>query len=310
MKKYIFILLTIGLYIGCGNSDFEINFCPQSYFTEKFPKRPLNLSRRLGDSILIEISTPKEMVADTLNDSLTIKQVYRTDTFRIGVFYNRHTKCNSLIDLNNNDTIFNGYVSKYRGLFYLTEKKSDSTFWIGALSIDFDSIQGLGTISKQMCNLEEYAENNKQSNIIQKCDAMAGIFEFNADKKLIREIYPVILKKYTKYRIISFQTEYEAYKWQKSEEKVIKTDNYRNVEHEITESVFPNPANDYIQIEFAKNAFYVIELIDNFGRLLYTRKERAENITIPVNEFDAGVYLLRIISQEDKTMETHKIIIK
>jgi hypothetical protein len=160
MKKHILILMILGMILSCKNSELKIPDCPKSYFTEIFPKRPIDLSKRLGDSVLIEIATPTEPIADTLNGKLIIKQDCQIDTAYIGILFDRKTKYSTIIDLKDRDTIFYGYVSKYREFYYLTEEKTDSTYWIGALDIDFDSIQGLGMIREQMCDLENFTEQN------------------------------------------------------------------------------------------------------------------------------------------------------
>lgn len=303
-------MLIIGFYTNCKNSDFLIDFCPKSYFTETFPKRPIDLSKRLGDSVLVEIATPTEPIADTLNDSLVIKQVYQIDTVHLGIIYDNKNKHTTLIDLIDGDTIFFGYVSKYRELFYLTEKKTDSTYWIGALNIDFDSIQGLGMIREQMCDLEDFAKQNSQSNIIQKADTSTGTFVFYADKKLIREIYPNLTKNYPKLKIITDHFDYISNDWKKIESKLSVEKGFKFVQDEIVESVFPNPANEFIEIDFNKLDNYIVQLINSSVRIVTTKKIKDMNLTIPVSDFDTGFYILKIYSPNDNLMETHRIIIK
>jgi len=310
MKRHVLILIVFGLILGCTDSGIKIPTCPKSYFMEPFTKRSINLSLRLGDSVLIEIATPAELIADTINDSLIFIQGYQIDTVRFGISYDRKTKYTSITDLSDIDTVFHGYVSKYRGFYYLTEKKTDTTFWIGAMSIDFDSIQGFGLIREQMCDLENLAEQNLESGIIKKSDTLNGIFEFYAEKKIIREIYPNLIENYPKLRIISDQFDYENNDWEQIESKLPIDKKFALVEDDIVESVFPNPAIDFIEIDFSKLNSYVIQLINSAGKIVTTKKIKDINLTIPLSDYKTGFYILRVYSPNDILMETHRIIIK
>lgn len=310
MQKYILIFILSGLILGCENSGLKIPSCPKSYFTEPFPKRSINLTLRLGDSVLIEIATASEPIAVELNDSLVIKQGYHIDTVRLGISFDRKTKLTTITDLIDIDTVFQGFVSKYRGIYYLTEKKTDTTYWIGAMNVEFDSIQGFGMIREQMCELEDFAEQNLESGIIQKADTSNGIFEFNADKKLIREIYPKLIENYPKLRIISDNFDYENNDWEQIQNELPVDKRFDLVQDKIVESVFPNPANDFVEIDFNEFGSYVIQLINSSGHIVTTKKIKDINLMIALSDFETGFYILRIYSPNDKLMETHRLIIK
>lgn len=70
--------------------------------------------------------------------------------------------------------------------------------------------------------------------------------------------------------------------------------------------VFPNPADDLIQIELGgATAGSKINLVNSVGQILYSRtlQEDEFNISIPVSDFDAGVYVLNWINGSDRYSE-------
>jgi hypothetical protein len=310
MKKHLFILIVFGLILGCENSGLKIQSCPKSYFTEPFPKRSINLALRLGDTVLMEIATASEPILVELNDSLTITQEFQIDTVRLGISFDRKTKHTTISDLSDRDTVFHGFVSKYRGIYYLTEKKTDSTYWIGAMNIDFDSIQGFGMIREQMCDLEDFVKHNLESEIIQRADTSNWIFEFNTDKKIIRDIYPNLIENSPKLKIISDQFDYASNDWEVIENQLPIDKKFELAQEDLVESVFPNPAVDFIEIVFNKLDSYVIQLINSSGKVVSTREIKDINLTIQLSDLDSGFYILRIYSPNDKLMETHRMIIK
>jgi hypothetical protein len=74
-------------------------------------------------------------------------------------------------------------------------------------------------------------------------------------------------------------------------------------------NVFPNPTQDQLNLEIKnwKNEALSVELLDVAGRSLYTQNIQNEQTLIPVQDFPAAVYFLRV-SNEQKTVKTFKII--
>lgn len=59
-------------------------------------------------------------------------------------------------------------------------------------------------------------------------------------------------------------------------------------------SVFPNPANDQLQLNFGNASVLELQFYDACGRLVFSEKFSGTNTAvIPVNEFAPGIYLLR-----------------
>ena len=71
--------------------------------------------------------------------------------------------------------------------------------------------------------------------------------------------------------------------------------------------VYPNPATDVINIAFPSDISNVT-IINYVGQSVYSSKVNSSNVQINTNNFEAGIYIIRI--QTCKGMEIQKIIIK
>ncbi len=308
--KFFVILL---IFLGCKNSEIEFKICPKSSFIDSFPKRTINLANQLGDTFSYEYEKLLEPTAyeDTILNKLKIIINAKIDTITIQIDYNRKMKTNTLINLHNMDTIFHGFVSKYRGLFYMTEKINDSTYWIGAIDIKFDSIKGLGRIREQMCDLDDYLDTNANSELIQLNDTVNGIYRLFPDKKNLKRIYPLLINKYTNFKIIS-ENYIEDEDFQIIENIVnlnINSD-FEIVSNNIIESYYPNPATDKLQIDFRKKDEYYVQLIDRNGKIILSKRINDYSLNLNLEGLNSGFYILRTYLVNEKIVENKKLIIK
>jgi Secretion system C-terminal sorting domain len=66
--------------------------------------------------------------------------------------------------------------------------------------------------------------------------------------------------------------------------------------------VFPNPANDYFQVELTADTDCFVRLIDNYGRTVYGQQHTIDgttNLVIPVADLSTGTYTLTVVSDND-----------
>jgi hypothetical protein len=61
-------------------------------------------------------------------------------------------------------------------------------------------------------------------------------------------------------------------------------------------NVYPNPASDWIMVDLGEieKGPAKVSLVDVCGQLIWSEKKERVLIRIPVSQFDAGVYFLRI----------------
>ncbi len=69
--------------------------------------------------------------------------------------------------------------------------------------------------------------------------------------------------------------------------------------------VFPNPANDQLNVNFAKNAN--VEVLNNLGQVVLSIDNAMEYNKIDISELNAGSYFVRV--KKDTSIENYKIII-
>lgn len=74
-------------------------------------------------------------------------------------------------------------------------------------------------------------------------------------------------------------------------------------------SIYPNPANDVINILFDKNAQYSVRIMDISGKLIYTNSVNAERLVISENKMVSGIYFVQIIDADNNSV-TKKLIVK
>jgi len=64
---------------------------------------------------------------------------------------------------------------------------------------------------------------------------------------------------------------------------------------EFITSIFPNPANEHLNVNIVTNIKSVrVQMIDGLGRLVFSQEYSENNLTIPVNDFEDGVYFLKV----------------
>jgi hypothetical protein len=74
-------------------------------------------------------------------------------------------------------------------------------------------------------------------------------------------------------------------------------------------TIFPNPATDYINLAFATDADYSIQIYDINGKSLASF-QTMEDIRINLSNYSAGNYILLIKDKAKKLYQSYKIIKK
>jgi hypothetical protein len=74
-------------------------------------------------------------------------------------------------------------------------------------------------------------------------------------------------------------------------------------------TIFPNPTTDFVNLAFATDADYSIQVYDINGKNLASF-QTAENIRINLSNYSAGNYILLIKDEAKKLYQSYKIIKK
>lgn len=86
----------------------------------------------------------------------------------------------------------------------------------------------------------------------------------------------------------------------------IVVDNKENIQKSII--VYPNPTNDYLYIDTRNFKNPKIQIINNYGQIIYNKKTTEQINKIDVHYLQSGVYFVKII--ENETIKIQKIIIQ
>lgn len=71
--------------------------------------------------------------------------------------------------------------------------------------------------------------------------------------------------------------------------------------------LFPNPAQDFLDVRFKNQSNYVIELFDLNGQIVKSYKDYGSNFKLDLTEVKRGLYLLRVL-KENRLVSIKKLI--
>lgn len=78
---------------------------------------------------------------------------------------------------------------------------------------------------------------------------------------------------------------------------------------EMNISAFPNPTNEFVQIQLVGNYSNLqLHLFDAIGNLVQSTNMNAFQTTLDLSSFANGVYYLRVLNAEGKQLKTIKLI--
>ena len=174
-KKILLILILANAFVSCDTRKR-----PSAYFNKPFPEHFRDLRKALPDTFLVK---------------------YHTDTSHFTVTFDTTNSINFLIDIEHQDTIFEGYAAKYQGLYYLSRQINDSSYQIHTLYTDGYTVKGLHTEAIQVKLLEnEISKSLKQLVLNTTSDQIT----LNADKKMLHSYFKDLLKKLRGDTILSY----------------------------------------------------------------------------------------------------------
>lgn len=97
--------------------------------------------------------------------------------------------------------------------------------------------------------------------------------------------------------------------WQKINAITCNSTSINETGNSLTDiTVFPNPVNQSLNIIF-KNKIFNVELVDQYGRVLLSKKENSEQVSIDVSSLHQGTYFLRMSDKSGRMIISKLIII-
>jgi len=167
------------LLVSCKNVDWKKIF-PRNTFDSQFPKNNKDLSSILGSRITLKID----------NDTIKLK---------IGLKGDR----NLITMERGGDTVFCGTVCKFKGLYYLSQKINDTSYWIFALKKSGDKLYGINGMLKEELKIDKEVLSGKYPTLLKSMNKDTSVIRLHTDKKLIREILDPYMDSLKPFTILS-----------------------------------------------------------------------------------------------------------
>lgn len=233
--KIFYALFVAGVLSSCADGE-RTN--PLSTFKGPFPKRNINLANLIGDKIHLKKG------GDTLELSIVSRK---------GV--------NFVIDNTSLDTIFFGRVSKFRGIYYLSQQVDDSSYWISAVRISDHTISGLTNPWAQRYLVDDMIMNGKHPGLVDHFNPDTTSIQLKTDKDLIKKLFGEIIVHVPGDTILDAHEPALLSTYD-------QTDETRSREVEARVNIYPNPVKTVLTVDISKTELANYSLHDLTGKLI------------------------------------------
>lgn len=277
------LLFILVVFSSCKKTETEpIIVEPISTFDTPFPKKNKNLSNILGDELEIRNGY----------DTLILKII--------------STKKDNLITYSKTgDTLFYGQVSKYKGLYYFTEKLNDSSYRISAVKIKGNLIYGLKDYYFQYFSVDDEIKKGNFKKLVKYINADTTAIRLRSDKKEMHKLFNLIISNTIPDTIINYNKPNIVDDQQTISKNAIETNNQSNIL-----KTYPNPTTDYINVELKQKGEFPYQFTDINGRIILQGKLNEIENKIVFGKQPRGIYFLTIINSENQVKETIKVVVK
>lgn len=86
------------------------------------------------------------------------------DTFPLAIFSSMNK--NWIVNEKEGDTLFNGTVVFFHGLYYFNQQLNDTSYWIYAARVEGNLVRGIGRGWEQIMLVQQRIENGEYSNLV------------------------------------------------------------------------------------------------------------------------------------------------
>lgn len=292
MRTYFLSLLLPSCLLALAGCSEKTDVEPiRAHYTSEFPDKEINLAKKLDDRITL------------LSES-------KKDTLQLSILYNKVLKKTTIIDDTTKDTLFYGKVYKHRGLHYFCSKAKDSVYWISAVKIKRDMIQGLGTEYWQMYSIDELLDSNKNAALHQLVDKNKPGYAITPDKKIVSAFYESIIDSMPVLYRLQTSEEKIAKKPEKEDEIISNTETSDTLALPIIHRYYPNPVKDVLHLETNVESEYELMLTDVKGDVILKESFSGFRKSLKLQNILPEIYLLQINSNELERRETVKILVQ
>ncbi|MFB6257917.1 MAG: T9SS type A sorting domain-containing protein [Flavobacteriales bacterium] len=232
------------------------------------------------------------------------------DTALYRLSFNRSDRYNSIVKMPEQDTVFYGTVSKYKGLYFLNERRPNARFWIGAIEIEkglfqgTPKIHGLGTLREQMHHLEEKVRAGKLNHLVKEGHGSEEKILLRPEESSLYQVYSSILDSIPPDTLVD--TDESSVPSDDGKEKLFPD----KKEASIVKKFYPNPAREECHLVMREKGSWNYLLVDMQGKKKREASFEGERTRIDISHLKAGTYVLRIWDRKGKKKEERLKLIK
>jgi hypothetical protein len=258
------VLILVVAVIGCNPEKEEIS----TTFEGEFKKKKLDLRWALSDFFSI-----------SEGDDTTSSTAYT-------ISYDRKNRINTVLEKNSGDTVFHGHAMKYKGMWFLQEAVTDSTFTLNAIKIKNGAIRGWGETGIQMQKVDSLTRAGKFDDLIKTQTEKEYILE--AERKLITGYY----QSWVAYAEEKFLVDQGKIDFVAIDSDVTGIDGADIIR--MLESMYPNPANDQFTLQLYEQRTVRVKIYDLRGQLIFDEIQETQDKIYDVSSWAPGVYVVAL----------------
>ncbi|PCH98275.1 MAG: hypothetical protein COB85_01815 [Bacteroidetes bacterium] len=270
----ILLLFFISALVSCGIEEE-----PRSEFTTPFKRHKIDLSYRLGD---------------------TFSVLRGSDTVRFYLDYSRKTRMNYIIR-NEDDTIFQGVVTKHRGMYLLNRPLANGRYRISAVKFTDSTVVGLETEYVQGFLIDrEVAQGNLDRMIVDTSKK----YILEIDREMATQLFQTLLHNFDEDKLIIDRDYYKHVDLINSSGQIVNMPTAKDAKRTL--QVYPNPVEMILTVVKSSELEYKYKIIDLAGKEVHAGILTDDKTEIDFTHLPAGEYILSAL----ETRETVKIIKK
>lgn len=273
--KYLLLLLCLFATVACDDGPAT----EQVSFTSSFPKPNKKLSAILGDTILLK---------------------YGTDTLVLAIKSGKDF--NLITNVATHDTLFNGKVSKFRGLYYFSQAFSDSSYLIHTVKIADNLIYGLTSGYRQANIIDEEVRKGAHSNLVKYRSPDSTVIRLYADKKELRKLFSSIIRTEQPATILNYKSQplhvLNTVTGAALPDPEVAT---------LDVKIHPNPIMDFVNIQ-TPHQYLNYRLIDINGKEVASGELRKPTVQVNTSTLRKGIYILTLSDRTGNGIESFKLM--
>lgn len=249
-------------------------------FGAPFPKRNIQLSKILGDTLQIRGRCGWWNIIN-----------YKIISSR---------KSNQIINIETGETLFKGTVCRYRGLYYFNQKINDTSYRIFALKITDSLIYGLQSYF-QYQHIDSAIENGSNSKLVKFMNKSSKVIQLHPDKKELRKLFTSIIDNTEPFEVVRTKPSPKTALAENPSDPIEIED------FEVLSKIYPNPAIDILNVDLQQKNEAPYYLYDLNGKIVLQGKFYEFSNKLDLSHLSNGVYTLTLVT-EASSKETVRVV--